>query len=101
MKSKKIELLRVVRKLRLEADEYIDKVPNDLSIYIMDNTYANSLGIMIDRLLEAVFKDMYEEVSWFLYEFTPKDTPQIWLADKTPITLLCDEDFYEYLKEHC
>lgn len=100
MKPELIELVKVLRKLRLEADEYIDKVPNDLSIYIMDNTYANALGIMNDRLLEAVFGDAYEDVSWFLYEFRPKGTPQIWLADGTPITLTCDEDYYEYLREH-
>jgi hypothetical protein len=100
MKEKLISVLKEVRSLHREANNYLDKVPNDLQMYIMDNTYSNAISIINDRLLHALFGNMYEDVSWFLFEFKPKDTPQIWLADNTPITLTCDEDYYQYLRDH-
>lgn len=101
MNEEQIELLKAVRALRIEADEYIDKLPHDLAFILIDNGYANAVSMIGDKTLKMIFGDMYEEISWFLYEFKPKDTPQIWLADKTPIIINSDEDYYEYLRKYC
>lgn len=100
MKEELITMLKEVRKLRQEADEYLDKLPNDLSLYVMDNTYTTAVSMIGDKSLKMIFGDMNEDISWFLYEFTPKEEPQLWLADGTPITLKSDEDYYEYLRKH-
>lgn len=100
MNEELIKVLQEVRKLRIEADAYLDSLPSDLSPYVMDNTYVNAVSMIGDKLLKRLFGTMYEDVSWFLYEFKPRETPQIWLADGTPITLNSDDDYYNYLRAY-
>jgi hypothetical protein len=47
---------------------YIDTIPKDISDAFFDNLYTNSQGCCIDRLTEAVFGDLAEDVFWFIHE---------------------------------
>jgi len=69
----KEQLFREIYKLYQEAEEYLNKLPDDIrySGYIFDNGCINPLMIMKDRLMEAAFGEHYQSVEWFLYEWQP------------------------------
>jgi hypothetical protein len=96
------ELIEVVRKLKSldnEAEEYISPIPYDIANAIFDNTYVNAKGLMLDTVVDALFGVNTEEVVWFLYEWKPGNKePQIFLADGTKIVLETEEQYYKYLE---
>ena len=97
MSPELIEVVKRLKALNTEADKYLDKLPEDLLTFVYDNVHANCIGLKVDALAQTLFGEHYETVEWYLYEFEPSDSPQLWLADGTPVTLSCDEDFVRYL----
>ena len=102
MKSKLIEVVRQLKELDIEAQEYMKRVPIDLTEALFDNTYVNSKSQAYDVLVHALFGSMSADIFWFLYEWEPGSKEvQIILVDGTRITLESEEDYYKYLKEYC
>jgi len=94
------ELIAVIQRLKVletQSEEYLNSLPTDLIVFVYDNVYANCTGLKVDILGKTLFGEHYETVMWYLYDFEASDSPQLWLADGTPVTLSCDEDFIRYL----
>ena len=99
----KQELIEVVKQLRINSkrqDAYIDSIPREFQELLLDNTYSNLAGMQCDVLLKALVGDMYEDISWFLYEFTAGKSkgPHCITEDGTEYTYKTDEDYYRYLE---
>lgn len=105
MDEKLISLFKQIRKLDIEANNFLDTVPACLRDSIFENPYSWAKEKMIDVLINTVLtKVQVEELYWFLYEFKPKDTPQIFFGSedkRISITLKSDNDFYDYLRDYC
>lgn len=98
MRQELIELVKELKRLDIQAENYISKLPSEFSI-IFDNDYTNCKGLMFDKTAQILFGSMYEDIMWFLYEWKPGNKkPQIWLADGTTYVLETEEDYYKYLE---
>ncbi len=99
------ELIDVVRKLKefdIEGENYRMSIPSDINWVFFDNRYVNGLQMQKDMLIDLLFGDMADDVSWFLYEFEAgKSTgPHCITADGTEHFYHTDDDYYKYL-ENC
>ena len=97
------ELIDVVRKLKEldnQGDKYLQSIPSDINSVFFDNTYVNALQMQKDMLINLVFGDMTDDVSWFLYEFEAGKSPgpHCITADGTEYFYHTDEDYYKYLE---
>jgi hypothetical protein len=101
MKPELIEVVRKMKEMGAERDVYFATIPQDINAAFFDNTYVNLLYAQNDLLINALFGDMAEDVTWFLYEFTPGKSPgpHCILADGTEYTYNTNEDYYKYLEE--
>lgn len=54
-----------------KRDAYFDKLPADINMAFIDNYYVNNLLFERDILIDAVFGEHAEAVSWFFYEWKP------------------------------
>lgn len=99
--STKLHALRQIRVSMQRQDEYLATLPQEFQQVVFDNTYANQASHQQDVLLKALFGDLYEDVLWFLYEFTPGKTagPHVVTQDGTGYIFLTDEDYYTYLEQ--
>lgn len=100
----KPELIKIVKQLKYldnEMDAYMGTIPPDISSAFFDNTYVNSLFTQKELLINALFGDMAEDVSWFLFEFEAGKSPgpHCITKDGKEYFYHTDEDYYEYLKE--
>jgi hypothetical protein len=100
----KPELIDVVRKLKYldnEMDAYLNTVPSDIGCVIFDNGYVNSLYTQKELLINALFGDMAEDVSWFLFDFQAGKSPgpHCITKDGKEYFYHTDEDYYDYLKD--
>lgn len=72
-----VKFKTLVEQLKYSAergDEWIDRVPREISAAFFDNPYVESLQFKVDLLIKTIFDDaLLHEVEWFLYE---------WAADK-------------------
>ena len=59
------------KKLMEDGDKWLNKVPSDISAAFFDNDYVNSIENRQDLTMKMLFDDMYEDISWFLYEWNP------------------------------
>jgi hypothetical protein len=98
MKSELIAVVKELRKLQVQQDSFVESLPSSVSSCFWDNDYTNAQSMQRDLLINALFQEDAEEIFWFLFEFKPKPTPQLWLADGTAIAFTCDEDYYKYLE---
>ena len=65
-------LVSKIKEMCEARDEYMDLVPTDLSISVIDNVYTNLTGCMFDTLFDHVFgPDFSDDVGYFLYEPYP------------------------------
>jgi len=99
MKQELILLVRKLKDMEEEMDQYIDTVPLDLRQVLFDNSYVNGMALQRDRLVEALFGDMAEDIFWFLCEFKAGRSPgpHVILKDGTEFTFNYNEDYYKYL----
>ena len=99
MKKSLINIIRTIREVNLEQDAYMAGIPGDISSAVFDNRYAELQDRKATLLMRKVFKDSYEDVVWFLYEFRPGSSgPHLVLADGAEYTFNTDEDYYAYLR---
>lgn len=72
MKAKKVkELIRIIKEQRKVGNDWLDNINYQIRTVFFDNSYTDSLHKQVDLLMRATFKDIYEEVDWFLYEWKP------------------------------
>lgn len=100
MKPQLINTVRELKQLNKQRLEYLEKVPNDIACFLIDNAYTERLRQQVDLVIAQLFGDMAEDVCWFLYEFEAGQSPgpHVILADGKAYTYITDEDYYEYLK---
>lgn len=67
----KESIFRELHRQNQLRDQYLDNVPGDLYIAVIDNQYVNSIATERDIMVKAVFGDDTESVEWFLYEWKP------------------------------
>lgn len=67
----KEQLFRNLYKSMVTRNEYIDKIPNDISGAFFDNEYVNTFYIDINEMLTYIFGDASESINWFLYDWHP------------------------------
>lgn len=96
MDAKLIQLVREIRELDTEADTYAQKVVYPIDMFLLDNEYANCQALIQSKLMRVVFGDMYEDVTWFLYEWKPGFTIDVQGFDT--FTINTEEDYYKYLE---
>jgi hypothetical protein len=101
MKPELINVVRILKDYGTKQSEYLDTIPSDINQVFFDNTYVNLLQQQNDLLIDHLFGEFTEDVSWFLYEFEAGKSPgpHCRLADGTEYTYNTNEDYYEYLKE--
>ena len=101
MKRELIEVVKQLRQSMQRQDEYLAELPREFQEMLFDNAYSNYFEIQRDQLMQALFgNEMYEDIMWFLYEFTPgKSTGPHIIVDGKEYVLLSDEDYYRYLEE--
>ena len=98
------ELIDIVRKLKdlgTKQDEYIKTIPSDIGSAFFDNEYTYLISMQRDLLINQLFGDMADDVTWFLYEFEAGKSPgpHCILADGTEYVYNTNEDYYTYLTE--
>ncbi len=72
MKASKVQsLLDKMIQLDKQQSSWIDSLPPEIRESFFDNTYTNSLRTQIDQLIEFIFGNWTDDVSYFLYENAP------------------------------
>ena len=101
MKKELIDIVRKLKDMDAERVKYLETIPQDISAAFFDNVYVNLLYKQSDMLIDALFGDHAEDVTWFLYEFTAGKSagPHCILADGTEYTYNTNEDYYAYLEQ--
>ena len=68
-----VKFKTLIEQLKYSAergDEWMDKVPHEVSAAFFDNPYVDSLQFRVDLLIKTMFDEpLLMEVSWFLYEW--------------------------------
>lgn len=62
------EAVTQLHEYKIKRDEYLDKIPSDISECILVNTYQSSTEYMLEAVMKVLFKDYYQDLIWFLYE---------------------------------
>lgn len=101
MKPKLIELVKQLRESMKRQDEYLEALPREFQEMLFDNAYCSYFEIQRDQMLQVLFgNEMYEDINWFLFEFTPGKSPGPHIiVDGKEYVLNSDEDYYRYLLE--
>lgn len=55
----------------LKRDMYVEKIPSDIRMSIVDNEFTASLEEERSMLIKLLFKEYTESIEWFLYEWKP------------------------------
>lgn len=99
MNIKASELKTYLSKHKTEMERgsaWIDSMPSDINSAFFDNTYVNSLDTQISLTQKMLFGDLYEDISWFLYEWNPKHGV-ITMPDGTSYNIQTLDDYISYL----
>lgn len=95
-----IKLIKEIRELDQKAEEYINKLVYPIDMFMVDNEHSNCQSLIQSKLMREVFGDMYEDVTWFLYEWKPGYT--ITTGANTPeektYVIETEENYYKYLE---
>lgn len=94
-----VDLVRELRKQQIGGTEYLSTLPYEFRTLLIENKHAESMWEAQSLLMKAAFGEWYEDVYWFLYEFTPGSSPgpHLVLGDGTEYVFNTDEDYYAYL----
>lgn len=64
----KKELINEIVALHKEAEDWVMKLPDDVSTVFFDNTYADRGWKIVDLLIEEVFKDKADAFTEMLFD---------------------------------
>lgn len=92
------QLATLVIQEQFKRDEYLDKIPDDLKDSVFDNQYTNSLGWCHDRLAEAVFGELWEDVAYFLYERPILSNIGKVVVNDVTYEFSTIDEFFDYMK---
>lgn len=103
MNIKASELKTFLSKYRQDmerGDKWIYALPIDISAAFFDNKYIDSLYARESLSMQMLFGDLYEDISWFLYEWKPEHG-EITMSDGTKYNIQNLDDYMAYLvSEH-
>ena len=91
-------LITLMIQEQVKQDEYLDKIPDDLKDSVFDNAYTNSLGRCNDKLAEAVFGELWEDVAFFLYERLIFDNVCKVVVNDVTYEFSTIDEFFDYMK---
>jgi len=98
MKKKKCDLLRELIKHQRKSYAFTDSLPNSVKFAFWDNEAADAQAFMIEKLINAYFKDEAETVNYILYDAIDKPV-RYWDADGTEYNFATVEEYVDYLEE--
>jgi hypothetical protein len=100
MKKELIDVVRKIRNLNKQQEEYLNKIPNDIQDAFFDNSYVNDASMKNDILMSALFGEVVsEDIFWFMYEYKEGSAgPHVEYPDGTKFTFNTDDDYYKYLE---
>lgn len=96
MDAKLIELVRKIKDLEKSGDKYLTTLPGIFNMLLIDNEYSVSKDLIQAVLMRNIFADMYDDVTWFLYEWRPGFS--ITTQDGTEYIINTEEEYYKYLE---
>jgi len=91
---------QIFRKLYTNAVKrgmYLGKIPRDINAAFFDNEYCSSLSMDIEMLMDEVFGDHAEAISWFLYDWNPG---MICRSGESEHKIDSIDQYIEFMKKH-
>lgn len=93
------ELKKYLTKLQSHkevGDKWLDTVPREIQAVYFDNPYVDNLYSMFDVTMQLAFGKLYEDVRWFLYDWSAKNG-RITMNDGTEYNIKSTDDYIDYL----
>ena len=95
------EIFRKLYKEYKAAQDYMSKVPSDISTFMVTNDYAESYHKMVEMLIPAYFGKHAEAIEWFIYDWEVGYKVSANIGDRTIILTINNIDEYiKYLKKY-
>ena len=92
-----VSLLKSLYEMELKKEEWISKLPSDISDAFFDNPYVNGMQRQLDEMINAHFGIHSDSVDWLLYEWREGLEVSI---DGKRFKINAPEDYYKYLIEN-
>lgn len=80
-----------------ENDAYVESIPSDIRDGIFNNAFANSMGLIIDRLLDEIIGDSLAEL---FFEYLGAGKISFYNEENCLIVADTDEKFFEFVESH-
>jgi galactose-1-phosphate uridylyltransferase len=95
------EFFREFVERNIIMDSIIDRYPNDVQIFIMDNDYINEKGLFLDKVMDILVGDseLMDLVYWYQYDSSPKEIYYKTEFDEKSIPVDTIERFLEYVQK--
>ena len=98
MKAKTVKkLIQNIQEQRKVGYDWLNNINYQIRTVFFDNSYTESLHKQVDLLMRATFKDIYEEVYWFIMDWREGFT--ITNKDGKDYIINNLDDFIQYLSE--
>ena len=98
MKAKTVKkLIQNIQEQRKVGYDWLNNINYQIRTVFFDNSYTESLHKQVDLLMRATFKDIYEEVYWFIMDWREGFT--ITNKDGKDYIINNLDDFVQYLSE--
>lgn len=98
MKAKTVKkLIQNIQEQRKVGNDWLDNINYQIRTVFFDNSYTDSLHKQVDLLMRSTFKDIYEEVDWFIMDWKAGFT--ITNKDGKDYIINNLDDFIQYLSE--
>lgn len=98
MKAKTVKkLIQNIQIQKKIGNDWLDNINSEIRTVFFDNSYVESLHNQVQLLMKQTFKNIYEEVDWFLYDWRPGFT--ITNKDGKDYVINNLDDFIQYLSE--
>lgn len=90
-------IFRELYKNQLKRDEYFDKLPRDINMFVIDNQFTNNVLQERDMLIRLIFGEHADAVEWFLYEWKPGAEVGF---DTVVVKINNIDEYIEYMKNN-
>ena len=77
------DVVTFLHKEEQAREEWVDTIPLEIRDVFFDNTYTNSQGLCNDKLIEACFGELAEDVRYFLSEDAIIGENNIFVEDRS------------------
>lgn len=97
MKAKILkDFILSIRENTIKGDSWLDSIPSEIQFSYFDNPYVMSIERNLMLTMQLALGELYEDVSWFLYEWNPNHG-KITMRDGTEYNILGLDDYLQYL----